>query len=120
MTDWEVKVRLHSGEIKTCVMEDYITRRDAEAAALNSTGAKSIFTPGTPIRGKGIVVNMDGGVGGSWAEIDYDDNIDKIVEEGENRLDEMELEMYNMLCERAVYNREELPTIDEFYDWLEN
>ena len=40
---------------------------------------------------------MDGGVGGSWAEIDYDDNIDKIVEEGENRLDEMELEMYNML-----------------------
>ena len=68
MTDWEVKVRLHSGEIKTCVMEDYITRRDAEAAALNSTGAKSIFTPGTPIGGKGIVVNMDGGVGGSWAE----------------------------------------------------
>ena len=95
MTNWEVKVRLHSGEIKTCVMEDYITRRDAEAAALSSTG-------------------------GSWAEIDYDDNIDKIVEEGENRLDEMELEMYNMLCERAVYNREELPTIDEFYDWLEN
>ena len=47
-------------------MEDYITRRDAEAAALSSTGAKSIFTPGTPIGGKGIVVNMDGGVGGSW------------------------------------------------------
>jgi hypothetical protein len=31
----------------------------------------------------------------------------------------MEEEMYSMMCQIAMENDEELPTIAEFYEWLE-
>ena len=78
-----------------------------------------------------IVVNMDGGVGGSWykedavdvpfeSSPDNDEFAEMDIEDGQIELDEMEIEMYGMLCERALLNNEELPSIEDFYQWLDN
>lgn len=128
--NWEANVLLESGQFTKIKVSGYNTRQDAENAILSQSGGKRIFGAAYRI-GDDIVVNMDGGVGGSWykedavdvpfeSSPDNDEFAEMDIEDGQIELDEMEIEMYGMLCERALLNNEELPSIEDFYQWLDN
>ncbi len=116
--EWDVSVVTDSGIYKNLRIEGYFTQKDAEAAALSQTGAKRVAfcVPAAP----------------SFASESSNDN-SQVVEvhhyyqepeedddEFYQSLDEQEMEMYDLMCQIAMEKDEELPTISEFYEWLEN
>lgn len=122
MTDWDVTVVTDSGFYKKLKLEGYLTQRDAESAALGMTGGKKIFSvypSNTPSK-----TNDYFGEESNTSEVvevhhyhepeEEDDNDDTYYQQ----LDKMEEEMYDLMCQIAMSKGEELPTIQEFYDYI--
>ena len=115
--EWDVSVVTDSGIYKNLRIEGYYTQKDAEAAALGQTGAKRVAycVPAAP----------------SFASDNHNNNTSEVVEvhhyyqeedeeEDYQTLDKMEEEMYELMCQIAMEEGNELPTISEFYEWLES
>jgi hypothetical protein len=115
MPDWEVKILTESGQIKNVRVDGYAFRTDAERAALSSSGAKKVVVS-TPKEYKDDVVSQN--VENHYHQVPiYEDTCD---EDYSSSLDEMEEEMYDLMCQIAMSEGKELPTIKEFYDYLDN
>jgi hypothetical protein len=115
---WNVTVLTESNYIKTVQVDNCITREDAEAAALGMTGARSVFnsTP-VPIYQESYVGYPDQDnrqVVNNYQQIYENDYDDRFYE----KLDKMEEEMYDIMCKLAIEEGRELPTIAEFYEYL--
>jgi hypothetical protein len=124
MTDWKVKVRTQSGYIKEVKVDDCQFREDAEIQALSSTGAKEVITS-YPEYNSGYNRSV------SSFEQNYSNQKEVVEvhhyhepEEDDSdfyeSLDEMEIEMYDLMCQIAMEKGKKLPTISEFYEWLES
>jgi len=124
MTNWEVTVVTDSGFYKKLTLEGYVTQKDAESAALGMTGGKKVVSihPGykrpttTDYFGEENTNNNSEvvEVHHYYQEPEEDD------EDYYQQLDEAEIEMYDLMCQIAMSKGEELPTISEFYEWLES
>ena len=113
MGDWEFQVVTGSGQYKTVRVEGYNTYNDAAAAALSMTGGKRIATWNNvaPIDNSSEVVEV---------HHYYEEPEENDDEEFYQSLDEQEMEMYDLMCQLAMEKGEELPTISEFYEWLDS
>lgn len=122
MSWWDVILRTDSGQFRTVKLEGYSNYEDARDAALSSTGAKSVYSisPGSsPVTKQPIVLDSP------YIECtDYDDYKHKqLIEELDEINDELntlEEQMYFDLCYFAYAEGKEPPTVEEFYEWLEN
>jgi len=116
---WDVQVITDSGVYKKVRVDDYYTENDAKAAALGQTGAKQVAycLPATNY-GNNYWDYKDKKSPESYVkeQVSYDDIDEKYSELDE--LDEMEEEMYDLMCRIAMEKGEELPTIQEFYDYI--
>jgi hypothetical protein len=116
--DWEVKVVTQSNYIQNVRVNNCMTREDAEASALGMTGGRNVITS-TPKRYNDETLTSQY-VEETVVENHYVPFSDDSYEDGSyESLDKMEEEMYSMMCQIAMENDEELPTIAEFYEWLE-
>ena len=123
-TNWEVTVVTDSGFYKKLTLEGYVTQKDAESAALGMTGGKKVVSihPGykapttTDYFGEENTNNNQEvvEVHHYYQEEDSDD------EEHYQQLDKAEIEMYDLMCQIAMNEGKDLPTISEFYEWLES
>lgn len=116
MPDWEVKVITESNYIKSVRVDDCAFRNDAETQALSSTGAVRVISSNPKqyddeIRTQTVEVNQYN----QPVYVDYEED-----EDDSSSLDEMEEEMYDLMCQIAMSKGEELPTIQEFYEYLDN
>lgn len=115
--DWEVRVVTPSNYVQNVRVNDCITREDAEAAARGMTGAREVLNSNpkryndTPKVVYEVIENTN--YVPYQVEPDYDDY-------DTSSLDKMEEEMYDLMCQIAMEEGEELPTISEFYEWLES
>jgi hypothetical protein len=112
MNDWEVQVITNSGIYKTVRVEGYITRSDAENAALGITGANRVAYA--------IPTSPQSQAESEQVEIHHYYEEPDDSEDYYKQLDEAEIEMYDLMCQIAMEKGEELPTISEFYEWLES
>jgi len=120
--DWEVRVVTPSNYTQNVRVNNCATREDAEAAARGMTGAREILNSNPKnYNDKPEVVyevvennNYIPYEVESESEFDYDDD------HSSKSLDKIEEEMYDLMCQIAMEEGEELPTIQEFYDWLES
>ena len=119
MPDWEVTVVTESNYLKKVTVTNCFNRQDAETEAISSTGARKVVIS-NPIH---YTANTQEDTNNNsevlevhhYYEKEDDDNDDYY-----NQLDEAEIEMYDLMCQIAMSKGEELPTISEFYDWLES
>lgn len=114
MSDWKVQVITDSGIYKTVTVEGYVTYSDAASAALSMTGANKIaycVPTSSPTES-----NFESGI----KEVHHYHQPEEDDEEDFQTLDKMEEEMYELMCEIAMESGEELPTVSEFYEWLES
>ena len=111
MHDWVFQVKTDSGLYKNVRVNDYGNYGDAQRAALDITGAVMVTGYNQVPRESEVNTVVNNYYEEPQGE--YDD------EEHYQRLDKMEEEMYSLMCRIAMENDEELPTIQEFYDWLE-
>jgi hypothetical protein len=81
MPDWEVTIVTDSNYIKKVRVDDCITRRDAEVAALGMTGGKRVITsnPKNYENHTEIIINNEITFNG----VSYDYDIDEESEDGE-------------------------------------
>jgi hypothetical protein len=117
--EWDVSVVTDSGIYKNLRIEGYYTQKDAEAAALGQTGAKRVAycVPAAPSFASGASDNNNSEV----VEVHhYYEEPEEDDSEYYNSLDEQEMEMYDLMCQIAMEKGEQLPTISEFYEWLES
>jgi hypothetical protein len=122
MTNWDVTVSTDSGFYKKVRLEGYVTQKDAESAALGMTGGRkvvSIFPSNQEPKtrdyfGQEQQTTETVEVHHYYQEPEEDD------EDFYHQLDEAEMEMYDLMCKIAMEEGEELPTISEFYEWLES
>lgn len=123
MPDWEVTIRTESNYIKTVRVEDCFDRRDAEFQALSSTGAREVIVC-NPVFQTGYKNYRDDIFEKNNTEVvevhHYHEPEEEDDEEHYQTLDEMEEEMYDLMCQIAMEKGEDLPTISEFYEWLES
>jgi hypothetical protein len=112
MNDWEVQVITDSGIYKTVRVEGYITSSDAQNAALSITGANRIayIVPTSPLTEEEP----------QTVEIHHYHEQKSDDEDYYQQLDEAEIEMYDLMCQIAMEKGDELPTISEFYEWLDS
>lgn len=113
---WNVTVLTESGYIKTVQVDNCITREDAEAQALGMTGAKRVFNS-NPVaifqqQYESYEVETDHSVVNNNYYYEDDDSYDY------KSLDKLEEEMYDIMCELAIEEGRELPTYEEFYEYL--
>ena len=113
MTDWEVKVITESNYVKTVRIDDCVTRQDAERQALSSTGAVRIVA----ISPKTYSNSSEPVVENHYHEVQYVNDYTE-DEDDYQQLDEAEIEMYDLMCQIAMSEGKELPTIQEFNDYL--
>lgn len=115
---WDVSVVTESGIYKNVKIDGYFTQKDAENAALSQTGGKRVaycipvapsFVSDTSESSKEVVE-----VHHYYQEEEDDD------EDYYKQLDESEIEMYDLMCKIAMEEGKELPTVAEFYEWLES
>ena len=123
MTNWDVTVVTDSGFYKKLKLEGYLTQKDAESAALGMTGGKKILSAYPSYSASKTddyfgeekdtpnVVEIH-----HYQEQNDEDDDDDVY----SQLDEIEVEMYDLMCQIAMSKGEELPTIQEFYDYLNN
>jgi len=127
MTDWKVKVRTQSGYIKEVKVDDCAFREDAERQALSSTGANEVLSCYAWYQAYDDVRNYRNPQNDSsnqrevvevhhYHEPEEEEDDDDFYES----LDEMEVEMYDLMCQIAMEKGKKLPTISEFYEWLES
>lgn len=122
MPDWEVKVRTETNYIKTIRVNDCFNRDEAELQARSATGIKDVIIS-NPVYDNGFQSN-DGHYEDQsvkrYEEKEEEDVDDRIDEKYKflDKLSEMEEEMYDLMCRIALNNGKELPTIQEFYDYI--
>jgi len=117
MPDWEVTVVTESNYIKKVTVNDCFTRRDAESQALGSTGAKKVIVSNLLYQSE----NSDQQNSSYKESVEvhhYHQEENDDDEDYYKQLDESEIEMYDLMCQIAMEKGEELPTIQEFYDYL--
>lgn len=123
-TNWEVTVVTDSGFYKKLTLEGYVTQKDAEFAALGMTGGKKVVSihPGykapttTDYFGEENTNNNQEVVEvHHYYQEEEDDD-----EDYHQKLDEAEMEMYDLMCQIAMSKGDKLPTISEFNEWLES
>jgi hypothetical protein len=112
MYDWIFQVKTNSGLYRNVRVNDYGTYGDAQRAALDTTGA--IMVTGYNQVPRESEVNTVVNNYYEEPQGDYDNYDEKEYQ----KLDKMEEEMYSLMCRIAMENDEELPTIQEFYDYL--
>lgn len=112
MKDWDVELVTDSGQYKRVRVEGYYNQQDAGAAALSQTGAKRIAWIFPAASNQEYETENQTVVENHY----YEDNRDYFYEQ----LDEMEIEMYDLMCQIHMSEGKELPSISEFYDWLES
>jgi len=110
MHDWVFQVKTGSGLYKDVRVNNYGNYNDAERAALEISGAERVT--GWNQVSKERVENTV--VYNYYEQPEYEEYDD----EHYKKLDKMEEEMYDLMCRIAMENDEELPTIQEFYDYL--
>ena len=115
--EWDVSVVTDSGIYKNLRIEGYYTQKDAEAAALSQTGAKRVAfcVPAAP-----LFASEDSNDNSQVVEVHHYHESEEDDEDFYQSLDEQEMEMYDLMCKIAMEKGEELPTISEFYEWLES
>lgn len=118
MSDWEVKVRTESNYIKTVRVDDCFNRSDAEFQALSSTGAKEVIVSNPISYSESNQTESDKEIVEVHHYHESEEEEEDDDEDYYNRLDEAEIEMYDLMCQIAMEKDEELPTIEEFYDYL--
>jgi len=108
--EWEVQVVTQSGNYQTVRVPGSYNYVDAQDAALSMTGAHRVATYNqVPLpQQESQIVEVH-----HYHEPEEDDDDDYY-----KQLDEMEMEMYDLMCQIAMSKGEELPTIQEFYDYL--
>lgn len=112
MHDWVFQVKTGSGLYKDVRVNNYGNYNDAERAALEISGGERVTgynqVPKESAENT-VVYNY-------YEQSEYEEYDD---EEHYQKLDKMEEEMYSLMCQIAMENDEDLPTIREFYDWLD-
>jgi hypothetical protein len=124
MTNWDVTVVTDSGFYKKITLEGYVTQKDAESAALGITGGKKVISlyPSNSAPKTTDYFGQEQSNSGvvevhHYHEPEPEENDDEDFYE---QLDDAEIEMYDLMCKIAMEEGEELPTISEFYEWLES
>lgn len=122
-TNWDVTVATDSGFYKKLTLEGYVTQKDAESAALGMTGGKKVVSihpsykaPKTTDYFGEETTNNNSEV----VEVHHYYEQEEDDEDYYKQLDEAEIEMYDLMCQIAMNQGDELPTISEFYEWLES
>ena len=109
MFNWESTVRLASGYLKKVNLTGYNTVEDANAAARGQTGGGEVLITQ---RVNNISPPM---------YVRHEPECHKVYEEVDHSyMDQLEEQMFMYHCERAIRLGKEPPTVEEFYDWLEN
>ena len=108
MYNWESTVRLASGYLKKINLTGYNTEQDASAAARGQTGGGEILLTQKVNAPSPMYVRHEPECHTVYEEVD-----DKYI-------DDLEEQMFMYHCERAIRLGKEPPTVEEFYDWLEN
>ena len=119
MYNWDVKVVTESNYIKNVRVDNCITREDAEAAALGMSGAVRVINS-NPVNYKDSEDKFTSNETVEHHHYHYQEQQQEDEEDIYSQLDEMEIEMYDLMCQIAMNKGEELPTIQEFYDYLNN
>jgi hypothetical protein len=122
MTNWDITVSTDSGFYKKVKLEGYVSQKDAESAALGMTGGRkvvSIFPSNQEPKtrdyfGEEQSTSEVVEVHHYYQEPEEEDDDDDYYQQ----LDEAEIEMYDLMCKIAMEKGEELPTIQEFNDYL--
>lgn len=122
-TNWDVTVSTDSGFYKKLTLEGYVTQKDAESAALGMTGGKkvvSIHPSYTAPKTTDYFGEENTNNNSEVVEVHhyYQPEEDDDDEEHYQQLDKAEIEMYDLMCQIAMNEGKDLPTISEFYEWL--
>ena len=113
MPDWEVIIQTDSGYIKKVRVDNYITREDAESAALGMSGAKKVLNSNPK------TYHDETDVESFYVENQQQVNVNNYYDDFDNlELDETEEELYSLMCEIAIEEGREQPSYDEFYEIL--
>jgi hypothetical protein len=123
MTNWDVTVVTDSGFYKKLTLEGYVSQQDAASAALGMTGGKKVISIHPSFSAPRTTDYF--GQEQSTSEVveihhHYQEPEDNDDDDFYQSLDEQEIEMYDLMCKIAMEKGEELPTISEFYEWLES
>jgi hypothetical protein len=113
--DWEVRVVTPSNYIQNVRVNDCITREDAEAAARGMTGSREVLNSNPKTYNDKPEVVYEVVENDSYTSYEVESNYSDY---DSTSLDKMEEEMYDLMCQIAMEEGEELPTIQEFYDYL--
>jgi hypothetical protein len=123
-TNWEVTVVTDSGFYKKLTLEGYVTQKDAESAAIGMTGGKKVVSIHPGYKAPKTVDYFGEESTNNNSEVvevhHYYEEPEEDDSEYYNSLDEQEMEMYDLMCQIAMEKGEQLPTISEFYEWLES
>lgn len=121
-TNWDVTVSTDSGFYKKIRLEGYVTQQDAASAALGMTGGRKVVSIHPSFTAPKTTDYF--GEEQSQSEVvevhHYYEEPEEDDSEYYESLDEQEMEMYDLMCKLAMEKGEELPTISEFYEWLES
>ena len=123
MTNWDVTVVTDSGFYKKLTLEGYVSQQDAASAALGMTGGKKILSihPSYSAPRTTDYFGQEQPQSPEVVEVHhYYEEPEEDDSEYYESLDEQEMEMYDLMCKIAMEKGEELPTISEFYEWLES
>lgn len=121
MTNWDVTVVTDSGFYKKLTLEGYVSQQDAASAALGMTGGRKVISihPSYSAPRTTDYFGQEQSTS-EVVEVHHYHQPEEDNEEYFQSLDEQEMEMYDLMCKIAMEKGEELPTISEFYEWLES
>lgn len=130
MADWEVKVVTQSNYIKTVKVDNCFNRLDAENEALSSTGAVRVISS-NPTSDSNRYDYVDDSVSISSSnsrDIEYQEYLnnhyarereyDKWMDKSEDKLSDLEDEIYELECMLAMERGEEIPSFSEVVNEL--
>lgn len=122
MTNWDVTVSTDSGFYKKVRLEGYVTQKDAESAALGMTGGRKVVSifPSNQEPKTRDYFGQEQQTAETVEVHHYYQEPEEDDEDFYEQLDDAEMEMYDLMCKIAMEEGEELPTISEFYEWLES
>lgn len=123
-TNWDVTVVTDSGFYKKLTLEGYVTQKDAESAALGMTGGKKIVSIHPKFTAPATTDYFGEEIASNNTEVvevhHYYEQEEDDDEEYYQELDKAEMEMYDLMCQIAMNEGRELPTISEFNEWLQS
>lgn len=108
MFNWESTVRLASGYLKKVNLTGYNTVEDANAAARGQTGGGEIIITQRVHEAQPLCLKYEPESTVVYQEVDH------------SYMDQLEEDMYMYLCETAIRQGKEPPSVEDFYIWLED